>query len=52
MSSVTKEKKSSIVAEFGGNPKNTGSIEGQIAVLTEENRVDVLKNINKKIKNY
>ncbi|MFZ9241255.1 MAG: 30S ribosomal protein S15, partial [Chitinophagaceae bacterium] len=36
MSSVTKEKKSSIVAEFGGNAKNTGSIEAQIALLTEE----------------
>ncbi|MEY2587343.1 MAG: hypothetical protein RLY11_1192 [Bacteroidota bacterium] len=36
MSSVTKEKKSSIVAEFGGNTKNTGSIEAQIALLTEE----------------
>lgn len=36
MSSVTKEKKSSIVSEFGGNSKNTGSIEAQIALLTEE----------------
>jgi small subunit ribosomal protein S15 len=36
MSSVTKEKKSSIVSEFGGNAKNTGSIEAQIALLTEE----------------
>lgn len=32
---VTKEKKTSIFAEFGGKPNNTGSIEGQIALLTE-----------------
>ena len=36
MSSVTKEKKTSIVAEFGGNAKNTGSIDAHIALLTEE----------------
>lgn len=33
--SLTIEKKSSIFAEFGGKPENTGSIEGQIALLTE-----------------
>jgi small subunit ribosomal protein S15 len=33
--SVTKEKKASIFANFGGNENNTGSIEGQIALLTE-----------------
>lgn len=33
--SLTQEKKSSIFAQFGGNEKNTGSIEGQIALLTE-----------------
>lgn len=32
---VTKEKKASIFAEFGGKQNNTGSIEGQIALLTE-----------------
>jgi small subunit ribosomal protein S15 len=32
---LTKEKVSSIFAEFGGKPSNTGSIEGQIALLTE-----------------
>ncbi len=32
---VTKEKKTSIFSEFGGKPNNTGSIEGQIALLTE-----------------
>ncbi|MGZ3850316.1 MAG: 30S ribosomal protein S15 [Flavisolibacter sp.] len=33
--SVTKEKKASIFANFGGKESNTGSIEGQIALLTE-----------------
>ncbi len=33
--SLTKEKKSGIFANFGGNETNTGSIEGQIALLTE-----------------
>lgn len=32
---ITKEKKASIFAEFGGTAANTGSIEGQIALLTE-----------------
>ena len=32
---LTKEKKSTIFAEFGGKESNTGSIEGQIALLTE-----------------
>lgn len=36
MSAVTSEKKLRIFAEFGGNEKNTGSIEGQIALLTEK----------------
>ncbi|MDX2046962.1 MAG: 30S ribosomal protein S15 [Chitinophagaceae bacterium] len=35
MSTLTTEKKSRIFAEFGGSAKNTGSIEGQIALLTE-----------------
>ncbi len=35
MSYLTKEKKASIFAEHGGNVANTGSIEGQIALLTE-----------------
>src|SRR5262245_14961658 len=35
MSYLTKEKKSSIFAEYGGSATNTGSIEGQIALLTE-----------------
>jgi len=33
--SVTKEKKANIFASFGGKETNTGSIEGQIALITE-----------------
>lgn len=33
--SLTKEKKAGIFANFSGNETNTGSIEGQIALLTE-----------------
>ena len=33
--SITKEKKTTIFKEFGGKSSNTGSIEGQIALLTE-----------------
>lgn len=33
--SLTTEKKASIFTEFGGRAENTGSIEGQIALLTE-----------------
>lgn len=32
---LTPEKKATIFKDFGGNAKNTGSIEGQIALLTE-----------------
>jgi len=32
---LTIEKKANIFAEFGGKATNTGSIEGQIALLTE-----------------
>ncbi len=35
MSYLTKEKKANVFAEFGGSATNTGSIEGQIALLTE-----------------
>jgi len=35
MSYLTKEKKSIIFTDFGGSAINTGSIEGQIALLTE-----------------
>lgn len=33
--SITKEKKKTVFTEFGGKAANTGSIEGQIALLTE-----------------
>ncbi|MCU7550834.1 30S ribosomal protein S15 [Chitinophagaceae bacterium LB-8] len=33
--SLTTEKKAGIFANFGGKETNTGSIEGQIALLTE-----------------
>lgn len=32
---LTKEKKAKVFSEFAGTEKNTGSIEGQIALLTE-----------------
>ncbi len=35
MSAITKEKKASIFGNYGGTEKNTGSIEGQVALLTE-----------------
>ncbi|MDR0793030.1 MAG: 30S ribosomal protein S15 [Chitinophagaceae bacterium] len=35
MSYLTKEKKADIFTKFGGKTENTGSIEGQIAMLTE-----------------
>ena len=40
MSYLTKEKVSTFFTEFGGQAKNTGSIEGQIALVTERiNRI-------------
>ena len=40
MSYLTKEKVSTFFKEFGGKANNTGSIEGQIALLTERiNRI-------------
>ena len=35
MSHFTAEKKANIFKTFGGNEKNTGSIEAQVAMLTE-----------------
>ena len=32
---LTKEKKATVLKNFAGTEKNTGSIEGQIALLTE-----------------
>jgi len=47
--SITTEKRSSIFAEFGGSPTNTGSIEGQIALLTERiNHISLHLQANKK----
>ncbi len=33
---VSKERKLELITEFGGNNKNSGSIEVQIAILTED----------------
>ena len=35
MSHLTKERKETIFTNFGGTATNTGSIEGQVALLTE-----------------
>lgn len=35
MTYLTKEKTADLFAQHGGNAKNTGSIEGQVALLTE-----------------
>ena len=49
MSYLTKEKVSSIFTEFGSKAENTGSIEGQIALLTERiNRISEHLQKNKK----
>jgi small subunit ribosomal protein S15 len=49
MSAITKEKKARIFAEYGGSEKNTGSIEGQIALLTEQiNHISAHLQQNKK----
>jgi len=32
---LTKEKKQDVISQYGGKSANTGSIEGQIALLTE-----------------
>src|SRR5690348_12695664 len=46
---LTKEKKGSFFTEFGGKAANTGSIEGQIALLTERiNRISEHLQENKK----
>jgi small subunit ribosomal protein S15 len=40
MSYLTKEKVSTVFTDFGGKASNTGSIEGQIALVTERiNRI-------------
>jgi small subunit ribosomal protein S15 len=49
MSAITKEKKASIFETYGGNVKNTGSIEGQVALLTERiNHIATHQKENKK----
>ena len=35
MSHLTIERKQTIFSTYGGNAKNTGSIEGQVAMITE-----------------
>ncbi|MBL0134347.1 MAG: 30S ribosomal protein S15 [Chitinophagaceae bacterium] len=46
---LTKEKVAGIFTEFGGKAANTGSIEGQIALLTERiNRISEHLQQNKK----
>ena len=49
MSHLTTEKKVTIFTNFGGKATNTGSIEGQIAMLTERiNHISDHLKINKK----
>lgn len=46
---LSTEKISSVFAEYGGSPANTGSIEGQIALLTEKiNHISQHLQVNKK----
>ncbi len=46
---MTKEKKANFFTEFGGKAANTGSTEGQIALLTERiNRISEHLQANKK----
>ncbi len=46
---LTKEKKASFFTDFGGKATNTGSIEGQVALLTERiNRISEHLQANKK----
>ena len=48
MSYLTKEKVSTFFADFGGKAANTGSIEGQIALVTERiNRISEHLQANK-----
>ena len=49
MSYLTTEKKANIFAEYGSSPKNTGSIEAQVAMLTEKiNHISSHLKINRK----
>jgi small subunit ribosomal protein S15 len=49
--SITKEKKTTIFAEFGGVATNTGSIEGQVALLTER-ILDISKHLQANKKDF
>ncbi|MBS4042408.1 MAG: 30S ribosomal protein S15 [Chitinophagaceae bacterium] len=49
--SLTKEKKSSIFAQYGGKASNTGSIEGQVALLTER-ILDISKHLQTNKKDF
>lgn len=49
MSHLTLERKATIFSTYGGSPKNTGSIEGQIAMLTERiNHISMHLKTNRK----
>ena len=49
MSYLTIEKKANIFANYGGKAANTGSVEGQIALLTERiNHISNHLKVNKK----
>lgn len=49
MSYLTTEKKANIFAEYGSSAKNTGSIEAQVAMLTEKiNHISSHLKANKK----
>ncbi|MCB9895060.1 MAG: 30S ribosomal protein S15 [Planctomycetes bacterium] len=46
---ITKEKRASLAKEYGSNEKDTGSVEVQVALLTEEiNNLTVHLKIHKK----
>lgn len=46
---VSKERKAELFAEYGNSATNTGSIEGQVAILTERiNHISEHLKINKK----
>lgn len=49
MAYLTSESKSKYFSDFGGNAKNTGSIEAQVAILTEKiNHISDHLSTNKK----
>ena len=49
--SITKEKKVAIFTEFGGKAANTGSIEAQVALLTER-ILDISKHLQQNKKDF